>query len=56
MNYNPSHESLGKPLKNFIRVIQNIGFTISLKISIITPEKIGATIDKMSHELPIICS
>ena len=54
MDYNPTQKYLGTPLKNIIRVIQNIGFTTSLDRTTISPENLGATIDKASHELPTI--
>ena len=56
MDYNPSHESLGKPLKKIIIEMLKIGFTTSPDITTITPEKIGATIEQMFHEFPTICS
>ena len=56
MKYNPSDESLGKPLTNIIRVMQNIEFTISPDITKIIPENIGGKIEQMDHDLPKICS
>ena len=56
MKYNPSHEYLGKILTKIIRVMQNIELTTSPDRTTITPEKIGATIYKMDHKLPTICS
>ena len=46
---NPSHNYPGKPLKNIIRVVQNIGFPTSPDRTKITPENIGVTIEKMDH-------
>ena len=37
MKSNTSHEYLGKPLTNIIRVMQNIGLTTSQYRNIITP-------------------
>ena len=55
MKYNPSNESLGKTLTKIIRGMQNIEFATSIDIPTITPENIGATIEKMAHEFPTIC-
>ena len=46
---NPSHEYLGKPLTNIIRVMQNIELTTSPDSTTITPEKLGETIEQMAH-------
>ena len=54
MDFNKPHKYLGKNLTNIIRVIRNIGFTTSPERTIISPKKIGATIEKMDHELPNI--
>ena len=56
MDYNPSHEFLGKTLTKIIRVMQNIVFTTSPDVTTITQENIGATIDQVDHEFPTICS
>ena len=56
MDYNPSHKSIGKPLKNIIRDMRKIAFATSPDSNIITPENIGANIDKMAHKFPTICS
>ena len=49
-------KNLGKPLTKIIIVIQKIWFTTSPDRTTITPEKIGSTIEKMVHGLPIIWS
>ena len=49
MYSNPLHKSIGKPLTKIIRVMQNIVFTASPDSTVMTPEKIGATIDQMAH-------
>ena len=56
MYSNTSHKSLGKPLTNIIRVIKNIGFTTLPDSTTIAPEKLGETIEQMSHEFPTICA
>ena len=56
MNSNSSKKYLGKNLTNIIRVMPNIGFAASSDRIAITPEKLGATIEQMSHEFPTICS
>ena len=56
MKSNPSHESLDKPLTKIIREMLNIEFTTSPERTTITPENIGAIIEKMYHKLPTICS
>ena len=43
-------------LTNIIIVMRNIGFATSPDRTTVTPENHGATIDKMDHELPTICS
>ena len=53
---NPSQESLGNPLTNVTKSMQNILFTTSPDRTTSTPEKVGANIDKMTHEFPTICS
>ena len=55
MKYNPSHEFLGKTLTNIIRVMRNVEFTTSPDSTTITPENIGATIEKMARWFPTIC-
>ena len=55
MKSNPSHKSLGKTLTNIIRLMQNIELTTSLDSTIITPEKLWETIQKIAHGLPTIC-
>ena len=54
MNYILSHEFPGKLLTNIIRVIRNIEFVTSPDSTTITPENLGATIEKMDHEFPTI--
>ena len=56
MDYNQLHGSLGKPLKNIIRVIRKIGFTASTENIIITPEYVVATTNNITREFPTICS
>ena len=56
MNYNTSYKSLGKPLTKTIRVMQNTEFTKSSDSTITTPEKLGANIEQMDHDLPTIYS
>ena len=61
--YNTSHESIGKLLTYIIRVMQNIELAKSPYITIISPEKLVATIEKwiMTYQLsvnesPMVCS
>ena len=56
MDYNTSHESIGKPLTNIIVVMRKVIFTTSPDITTGTPENLGGSIDKMAHELPTIFS
>ena len=56
MDSNPPQKFIGKPLIKIIRVIQNIGLSTSPNRNKITPENIGANIEKMAHEFPTICS
>ena len=55
MKSNTSYKYLGKPLTKIIRVMQKIGLTTSPERNTIIPEKLGATIEQMSHEFPTIC-
>ena len=50
-----AQESLGKTFIKIIRMMQNIEFTSSPDKTTNTPEKLGATIEKMAHDLPTIC-
>ena len=52
MKSNPSNKSLGKTLTKIINVMRNIGLTTALYRTTSTPEKLGSTIEKMSHDLP----
>ena len=54
-NSNPSHGSLGKLLTNIIILMPNIELTTSPERTTITPENLGATIDKwlMSYQLSV---
>ena len=54
MKYNPSHESLGKPLTKIIRVMRNIGFTPSPDRTTITPEKLGKISEQMDHDITLV--
>ena len=56
MKSNPSHESLSKTLTNIINVMRNIGLTKAPERTTSTPENIGATIEKMAHDLHTIWS
>ena len=56
IDYNPSHESLCKPLTNIARVVWKIGSANSPDIIIITPEKVVAAIDQVDHDIPTIFS
>ena len=49
------HKIPWKTLTNIIRMIRNIRFTTSTECTTITLEN-GANIEKMTHELPTICS
>ena len=56
INSNPFHKPLGETLTKIIRVMRNIGFTTSADSTTIAPGKLGATIEKNSHDLPTIWS
>ena len=54
MKSNTSHECIGNTSTNIIRVVQKIELTTSTDRTTSTPEKLGETIEKMSHDIPTI--
>ena len=56
LKFNLSHEYLGNTLTNIIIVMLKVGFNTSPYRTTSTPENLGATIEKMAHDIPTICS